>query len=178
MNEILAMLSAKTVNLEGSGQGGSREITPQIVAAALCGLNEEVILYAQVKFAGDESGLGALARLQRKQTIKAAERWRMISSESPKTISRLSILALNESLHPRHCKRCNGSGKLNNDGPCVRCEGTGNPKEFGFKLLGSLLSVSEHRAKTYWRDRLREEQGLYLDYEQTISDKMKRELKG
>jgi len=176
MNEILALLTAKTVNLEGSGGG---EITPQMVAAALRGMDEDVLLYAQVKFADDANSVGRLARIMYNRALNTAlrEGWRITKKESTDNVRRLAVFALNESIHPKHCLRCKGSGNINNEGECDRCGGTGNPQPRGQKMIASVLGVSESRAGQFWQDKLRGEMGVYIDFEQIISDELRKELK-
>ena len=178
MNEIMAMLAAKTVNLEGVG-GGQGQITPQLVAASRRGVDDERGRDGCVKFSGDDISIGPLAKLMFTNTLNSAlrEGWRISKRESIDTVKRLSIIALNESVCPRYCLRCRGAGTLNNKGACDRCSGTGNPQDFGQKLLASALNVSEGRAAEFWQDKLRRELSVYQRFEQDIADKLRKELK-
>ena len=178
MSEIMAMLTAQSVKMEGVG-GGRGSVTPQLVAASLRGLDDELVLYGCVKFSGDDISIAPLAKLMLTNTLNAAlrEGWRISKRESVDTVKRLSIVALNESVCPRRCLRCRGAGTLNNKGACDRCNGTGNPQDYGQKLLASVLNVSEGRAGAFWQEKLRRELSVYQGFEQDIADKLKKELK-
>jgi len=174
MSEKLAMFTPKTCNLEGLGGGG--EITWEMVAGALTGLNQEVYLYARLKFVQDDTCLGELKDLVYLNTINEAfwGGWKLSKNEDVETIGRLANMAIDESVNPLICKSCNGSGMINNKGECHVCKGIGEGREASIKRIQKRLKVTEHRATHFWRDKLRGLLSAHIGWDQDISEALKK----
>ena len=175
MSEKLAMLTAKTVNPEGSGQGKG-EITPQMVAAELHHLDRDVCRYAFLKYALDQTEKVPLYESHYCEVVNIALMgcWRLKAPESTETLGKLSDLALEESISPSVCSACNGAGVINNKGPCDVCKGTGSGRDLSIRKIAARLKVSKHRAEFFWQDKLRILLSKHQEWEQEIHSALKR----
>ena len=174
MSEKLAMLTARTCNLEGVGGGG--EITPDMVAASLSGLERGVYLYALYKFCGDQNAKMELLERHYVDSVNMALKggWRLSKSEDMETVGRLSDLAVDESVKPSICGACNGAGIFNNKGECKACQGTGHGKDIAIRKIERRLKVTKHRAEFFWREKLRFLMSRHLEWEQDIHRALKK----
>tara|TARA_R110002124_G_scaffold63746_1_gene174541 strand:+ start:762 stop:1304 length:543 start_codon:yes stop_codon:yes gene_type:complete len=173
MTEILAMLTAKTVAFDGSGGGG--EITWDMVAASLAGLDRDIVLYAQLKFTLDDTVAGELSDRLYLNAINLALKsgWRLAKDEDAETIGRLSDLALDESISPHSCKICSGTGTLDSK-TCEVCNGAGTSSEISIRRIAARLKVTRHRAEFFWRDKLKSLLSDHLTWEHDINGALKR----
>mgnify|MGYP000959233581 CR=1 FL=1 len=175
MSEMMAMLTAKTVNLEGGGKGKG-EITPQMVAAVIHDLEPDVQRYAFLKYALDESVKGVLFDNCYLDTVNIALKggWRLKGDEDAGTLSILSDMVLEESINPSICCVCNGAGMVNNKGPCGVCDGSGRGTGISIRKTAKRLKISKHRADHFWMSKVRLLLGRYIEWDQHINSALKR----
>lgn len=180
MSELLALLTAKSVNFEG-GQG-SGDITPQLVAAACKDLPRPIFLYALLKYCQDDSVKKELYEHARGRALAWVDsgKWRLAPSESKSVAVRLVLLALRQAVVPRLCKRCNGFGYLvvKDERPfCQLCKATGAGRPLSGRMLAEVLGVSHKRVRTFWSRRYTEIEAGYINFDIRIAEQIHSNLR-
>jgi hypothetical protein len=176
VSKKLALLAVKTASTATGG--GVASLTPEMVAAACSGLKLRPYLYARVKYALDDSVKPQLTQLMIMSVWRKSkrDRWRYIPGETRRSFITLVAVALEDSLNPRKCKSCNGSGMLKT--VCKTCDGTGNGQPISGRELAKLLDVSYKRVRLCWGDRFRDVQSIFLGFEHEIHEHIENKLRG
>ena len=125
MNEILAMLSAKTVNFKPTG--GRGELTPQMVAAACAGLPPYEWSFVMCALGLDVDCAASLRATAFDRAKDVSERygWHVSKREPPDILRKLSDMALDSALKNKLCVACCGTKLNTHMRQCGACSGTG-----------------------------------------------------
>lgn len=178
MNEILAMLTAKTASWTPAG--GAGEVTPQMVAAASAGLPPYEWLYVMCKFDIDGGCIKKLKMVALEYTQEFAVRhgWRISKRDPPNLLQRLSDMALDSVLKVKLCFACNGT-KVNREmRKCGICGGTGEALPPSEASQARLAGVSIESWNRRWRKRFRALVAEYDVMESSAFSHVRRNLGG
>jgi len=118
---LLAALTARPVRIGQAGRGGRREVTKDMIAAALSGLPEGAYYLIESKFMGERETEKKLALSLINHLI--SEGYRRDSD-----LETAVCLAIREAVDPNTCTACNGNPRIflgTREEVCHVCEGSG-----------------------------------------------------
>lgn len=157
---LLAKMTARGMNIENSGGGGTIRISSTDVAGGLGmgNLSRGAYLYGLAVYAGHDGVLVELERLAWMRAVDLAVEngWKVIRGKE--NLRNAARLALMEHVEPtiHFCSRCKGSGHTLNRSrmsiPCVKCEGKGN-QVFSNVFLADQIGVDESAIRKTWLNR-------------------------
>ncbi|WP_299262920.1 hypothetical protein [uncultured Psychrosphaera sp.] len=154
---LMAKLTPKTINLEGSS-GGSKTIDSidwTTAAHALVGLSKDANNWALYRFAGHDEKLKSVYRSLSMNIVLFIKinRYKL----QPETLDGLIKAAVLEYIQPV-CGVCNGAGytnELNNQGECIQCKGRGR-KLFSKRFMCEVIGIN-HKSYSNSHDEVSKE---------------------
>lgn len=152
--EWLSRLTAKMLQIDGVGFGGSPVLTSQDVAGALAGSHRHGYLLVLAKYADDNSA----SQLLWKELAQEIARERSCDYEKARGIALACIFPV---IRPAHCSQCQGRGLIfprtkgksieDSARKCEKCDGSGQG-EISERQRASLAKIPPTTWHDSWKD--------------------------
>ena len=149
--ETLALLTARSTNLNRVTRGGKPALTSSDVAAALSGISSPATDYALYRYVGDTSAQPRLFYIAYLRAVDVANRDGWQPPKGSEIIRKMTKAALVETFDCPVCRSCGGTGYLGAKS-CTQCGGGGTAR-IPDSTIAHALGVDKSNYSRTWRDR-------------------------